>query len=433
MEKRAKALILLAALVAGGLGWFLGEYALYGRRWALATGNPHLSRGLVVDANGVVLRQVGRGYPADEALRRAVVHWVGDPAGRVHTPVLRHYEGRMTVYHPVTGLYAFSESVMELTLRHRVQMAARDAMEGRRGTVAVYNYETGEILCAVSAPDFDPGGEGQAREGQYLNRFLQGQYTPGSIFKTVTAGAALAHLPDILEQRFHCSGKATYGNGTVTCEKAHGELDLYGAMAQSCNCAFARIAQQLGAGRLLDFVDQCGITKPIAFDGATSAPGRVRTDGSEVALAWSGIGQHEDLVNPARFLAFMGAIARGGAGIDPYIVGKITRDGKTVYRGKGEESARILSADVAGQLQKLLRNNVKTKYGDQHFSGLTLCAKTGTAQTGREQPNAMLAGFVCDERLPVAFFVAVEEGGYGAKTCIPIVSRVLSACLAEKE
>jgi peptidoglycan glycosyltransferase len=77
-----------------------------------------------------------------------------------------------------------------------------------------------------------------------------------------------------------------------------------------------------------------------------------------------------------------------------------------------------------------MRGNVTNKYGDEHFHGLAVCAKTGTAEVGGDQkPNAMLAGFVEDSKYPLAFIVCVEDGGYGADVCIPIASRVLKACM----
>ena len=78
-----------------------------------------------------------------------------------------------------------------------------------------------------------------------------------------------------------------------------------------------------------------------------------------------------------------------------------------------------------------MRNNVKTVYGDGNFGGLPVCAKSGTSQLGGDQKsNAMFAGFVDSEQYPLAFIVVVENGGYGSHTCVPVISKVLSACKA---
>lgn len=76
-----------------------------------------------------------------------------------------------------------------------------------------------------------------------------------------------------------------------------------------------------------------------------------------------------------------------------------------------------------------MRNNVINSYGDENFAGLTVCAKSGTAELGDGRTsNAMFAGFCLDEAYPLAFFAAVEQGGYGGHTCVPIISQVLEVC-----
>ena len=73
-------------------------------------------------------------------------------------------------------------------------------------------------------------------------------------------------------------------------------------------------------------------------------------------------------------------------------------------------------------------------YGSDKFPGLTVCGKSGTSQLGGDQKsNAMFAGFVTDAEYPLAFIAVVENGGYGASTCIPVLSKVLAACKTEMD
>ena len=89
----------------------------------------------------------------------------------------------------------------------------------------------------------------------------------------------------------------------------------------------------------------------------------------------------------------------------------------------------MLFRSVAKTLTQYLENNVKSIYGAGNFPGLTVCAKSGTSQLGGgKTSNAMFAGFVADEAYPLAFIVVVENGGYGANTCVPVISRVLAEC-----
>ena len=79
-----------------------------------------------------------------------------------------------------------------------------------------------------------------------------------------------------------------------------------------------------------------------------------------------------------------------------------------------------------------MQNNVEVKYGTENFPGLTVCAKSGTGEVGGgKKPNAMFTGFLIDEEYPLAFIVTIEEGGYGTQTCVPVISRILDACVAE--
>ena len=237
-------------------------------------------------------------------------------------------------------------------------------------------------------------------------------------------------LPDIEERTFWCDGSYAIGNDEITCEAAHGNQSFQAAFRNSCNCAFGQIAMEIGPEQMAYYAKAFGITDGVSFDGITSAAGNY-TAGSDANLAWSGIGQYKDQVNPCAFLTFMGAIAAEGKGVSPYLVEKITVGNSATYEADTEPRERIMSEDTAKIVAQYLRLNVSQRYGDGNFPGLAVCAKTGTGEVGEGiKPNAMLAGFVQDEEYPLAFIVFVENAGYGASVCIPIASRVLEACKA---
>ena len=90
-----------------------------------------------------------------------------------------------------------------------------------------------------------------------------------------------------------------------------------------------------------------------------------------------------------------------------------------------------MKESTAQKLQEYLRNDVRIIYGDGNFPGLSVCAKSGTSQLGGgKRSNAMFTGFVMDEEYPLAFIVVVENGGYGASACVPVISQVLRTCKA---
>ena len=445
---RARILLILILVLALGTSFFVGEYFIKSGDWILFAGSPHIYNaanigcGTITDRDGMLLLDMTdeRTYTENVQLRSAIIHWLGDRRGNISAPALAHYAKAIAGFDKINGLYAYGGTggVVKTTFSAKVQMAALEAMGDYTGTVAVYNYKTGELICAVSTPNFDPDNPPEITdapefEGIYLNRFTQTTYTPGSIFKIVTAAAALETIPDIMNRTYTCTGLLEFGDDRVTCEKAHGTLTFKEAFARSCNCAFARIANQVGGDVLQRYAEQFRITEGVEFDGIKTAAGSLNAAGQmPVNVAWSGIGQFEDLVNPCRFLAFLGAIANDGVEITPHFVDKITVGGQTTYQASEASAGRIMSSKTAQVLQEFLRNNVENYYGDDSFPGLKVCAKSGTAEVGGDKkPNAMFTGFVADENLPLAFIVAVEDGGYGRQVCTPIIAKILAECKSE--
>ena len=450
VAQRAWALAALLILLVGGLGFFVAEYAAKASDWVSHTGSPHLSAssgmsaGTVVDRSGVTLLTMGggTGYAESAAVRKSTIHWLGDREGKILAPVVAEYTDEMSSYDIVGGLYSFSDDPgrIELTLSASLQETALKAMGDNQGVIAVYNYQTGEVLCAVTTPTYDPDdppklteeelNSNEAYDGLYWNRFTRSTYSPGSIFKVATTAAALESISDIQEQTFQCTGRVEYGPDAVTCEKAHGNVTLKQALAKSCNCAFAQIAQQLGRNKLEKYMEQFGVAKSLSFDGVSTRAGNFDLKGAaEVEMAWAAIGQYTDLINPAGYMTFLGTIAGGGTAAEPHLVSRVLRGEKTVYEARTNMTSRTMSAETAEILTDLMANNVEVSYGSRNFPGLTVCAKSGTAEVGGgKEPNATFAGFCMDKDYPLAFMVVVEDAGSGAKNCVPIIAEVLAAC-----
>ncbi len=436
IASRASALFFLIFLLTGGFALFLGEFFANAGSWAIAPGSPHVYAGgnsVVVDRDGNLLLHMNaeRIYSKSQALRMATVHWLGDRYGSIFAPILPNYANAISGFDPIHGVYRYGNAggVAKLTLSARMQIAALQAMGDYSGTVAVYNYKTGELLCAVTTPTYDPDNlPDSTPEGLYMNRFTQSKYIPGSIFKVVTLAAALEDDPAVAEQTFTCNGSYAIGAEEITCENPHGRQTLKEAFCNSCNCAFARLALRLGGQKLEYYVEKFGITKAVSFDGVTTAEGNFRaSDAAELNVAWSGVGQYLDQVNPCAFLVFLGAIGNGGKVTMPYLVESIAVQNDTTYKATPNQGEQILSENTATILQTYLQNNVTVKYGAENFPGITVGAKTGTAEVGGgKRPNAMLAGFVADADLPLAFVVCVEDAGYGRAVCIPIIAKILA-------
>ena len=448
IARRASVLVVLLLLLAAGTVFFMGEYLSSSNDWIVFSGSPHvyngnqISVGMITDSTGGMLADLrdGRAYCDNELVRKSVLHWVGDRRGNVSVPFVQHYTTELMGYDAFNGVYTYGDTygTINLTLSAKVQAAVLEAMGDRVGTVAVYNYKTGQLLCAVSTPTFDPENVPDieadttgAYTGVYMNRFIQSKYIPGSIFKIVTLAAALETVPGIQGQTFTCTGSYIIQNGDITCERAHGTLSLKDAFSNSCNCAFAQIVEQIGSEKLERYVELFGITKSVSFDGLTTASGNFEAVGSTAEqIAWSGIGQHKDQINPCAFLRFVGAVAGGGVGAEPYVVESISVGDRETYTATTRETERLISKSTAEILREFMANNVETKYGADKFSITSVCAKSGTGEVGGgKAPNALFTGFIDDPQYPYAFIAVIEEGGYGSQTCIPILNEALMACV----
>ena len=160
VTKRVWIVVLLILVLVGGMTMFLMEYAMGADKWVSFQGSPHvysqnnLGTGIVYDRDGKLLLDASgeRTYAADAAVRKATVHWLGDRKGNIRAASLARYAGALAGFDLVNGIYAETDApgTARLTLSARVQKTALEALDGRRGTVAVYNYQTGEILCAVT-------------------------------------------------------------------------------------------------------------------------------------------------------------------------------------------------------------------------------------------------------------------------------------------
>ena len=448
IAKRTWFALILACILLFGVLSFAIRYFLYAERWVSFTGSPHvytngkLDTGEIVDRSGEVLYTSARDrtYADSAALRRATLHLIGDKAGNIPPRILRAYASKLFGYDKLNGTAAMETSggELRLTVSAQVQAVAIQAMNGRKGAVGVYNYKTGELLCAVSSPSFDQldppdpihDNEDGRWDGVYIYRFFHASYTPGSIFKLTTLAAALEQDPKLTEETFHCEGELVVNGERITCPKAHGELSLKEALANSCNCSFAQIALKTGKDALTEKAGAIGIEENLKFDGITTVKGHFDLSGADDnALAWAGIGQYTNLINPCQYMVYMGAIAEGGTAAMPYLVESARCGGRETYRVTPERTEPMISREAAATLREYMRWNVQKMYGAAELPGLEVCAKSGTAEVGADANTATFAGFIDSEDYPLAFIVVVEQGGSGSRTCAPIAHDVLQACV----
>ena len=444
IEKRALLCLILAGALLLGSAVFVFRFVLNGGSWAsylpVFSGQP--ASGRVLDRDGDVLTWVdesgARRWYDSATVRAATLHAVGDAQGRIGTGALVAFADRLSGYNLLTGSYSplGQGNDLYLTIDARYNYIAYQALNGRKGAVGVYNYKTGEVVCMVSAPSFDPANppdiqDGDERyDGVYLNRFLSGTFPPGSVYKTVTLAAAIENIPDLYDRTWTCTGSTTVGDGTVTCPHAHGEQDIYSALSNSCNGVFALLAAELGEDTLARYTQQAGLTSSYSVNGLNTAAGSFDLDGlSANELGWAGVGQYNDLVNPCALMVYMGAVANGGKAAVPELILKTENAlGLPSLPTFTRHTKRLVASDTADALADMMGRNVTEQYGASRFPNMDICAKSGTAEVGGgKAPHAWFAGFLRNEDAPYAFVVLVENGGSGADVAGSIAAQVLDA------
>lgn len=446
IENRAVLCRILALFLALGLCLFVGKLLLHGGSWASSAFNRHLynssgqlAEGTVLDRDGDVLSTVENGkrtYYKNADVRKATLHAVGDLQGNIGTGALNAFADRLTGYDLLNGAYSASQgSDLYLTIDARYNYEAYKALNGHAGTIAVYNYKTGEILCMVSGPSYDPldvPGDIETNDrwkGAYLNRFLTSTFTPGSVFKTVTLMAALEEIPDLEDRVWTCPGSVQIGDETIICSGTHGEQHIADAFANSCNVAFARIAEELGGTVLEQYAKEAGLMDSYSVSGLPTAKGSFALEKATPGqVGWAGVGQNADQVNPCALMVYMGAIANGGRAAKPYLIKKsVNALGLPSPPHLPVKTGKLVTTKTANRITELMANNVEKTYKKDRFPNMEICAKSGTAEVGEgKKPHAWFAGFLKNKEAPYAFVVLVENGGGGASVAGTAAGKVLN-------
>lgn len=436
-ERRAVICLLIAFVLFAGVTLFGYRFVRDGGKWASFYGNSQIytdgriNRGTVTDRDDELLLECSRDgfrYSDSYDVRRSTVHAVGDPGGNIASGAINIFKSQLIGYDLLNGTYDTSKQgkKIRLTIDADANVEAYYALAGRTGLVGVYNWKTGEVLCMVSNPTFDPADtlpDGDDGEGYYFNNFLDGKITPGSTFKLVTAAAVIDNIADRESYSFDCDGENEYNGVDFTDINTHGEVGFRSALAQSCNGAFGELTREVGASAMREYTERAGLTEPVDVNGVKTATGSFDfPDDDNVKLSWAGIGQAEDLVNPCAMMVYMGAIANDGEAIQPTMIKSATFLREITG---GKSLGRYLDKDTARELRSMMKNNVVENYGEENFDGIDIYAKSGTAETGSYYPDAWFVGFTDDPDAPYAFVVWVKEGGYGSEVAAPIARTVI--------
>lgn len=310
----------------------------------------------------------------------------------------------------VRTLAAGSGLGVRLTLDADIQRLCEGVAEKTmtRGCIIVMDTASGEVLASVSRPGFDPDNVAAsiaAQDSSLLNRSFCA-FSAGSVFKVVLAVAAYQNGLDWFTH--DCTGSVELAGQTYRCAKgaAHGELNLRGALAESCNCYFVKLGERLGGTAILKAAKALGFGGPCAVaPGLKTATGELPsaeqlTNAGQQAIF--SFGQGALTVTPIQITAMMNTIADGGVYLPPrFVYGVVDRQNKVVQPVETPEPTRACGAATARVLRKMLKTVVEEGIGSAAKPAeWTAAGKTGTAQTGQfdqsgeELLNYWFSGFV---------------------------------------
>ncbi len=331
------------------------------------------------------------------------------------------------------------------TLDLSLQQAASDALGDNNGAVIVTDVNTGNILCMVSKPDFDPNDiealwenlGSDTESGTLVNRVTQGLYAPGSTFKIFDA---IEFMDEDMSKAnnftYNCVGydnTYTLADGQpIHCYHwtAHGEVDLKKAFAKSCNSAFVNIGNSLDRTSFATLLNTMMFGESLPYDlpSGISSYDLSDTTSTEDVTQLS-IGQGSTLMTPMHLNMVTAAIANGGTIHKDQIIASVkTGTGTVITQTQPEEYRTVMTAEVAAKMREMMRDVVEegtaTKLSSRPYNP---CGKTGSAEivTGQSTSHAWFTGFAPESNPEIAITVIVEGAGSGGVSAVPVARSVM--------
>ena len=286
-----------------------------------------------------------------------------------------------------------------LTIDGRIQSIAEKALGNKRGSVVVMDPWNGEIIAMAAFPRYnlntlnkDYSALSKNLHKPFLNRPIQSVLPPGSVFKIITAIAALEENKIDENTQFACYGSLKVGRSSFRCfpKYGHGLLNVEEAMQYSCNVFFIETAKLLGGSLLKEWADKFGLGNFTDIDLTYERKGNVPTSTSIAQTMNLSIGQGEMLVTPIQVTRMIAMIANGGWYIRPHILQKITDyKGNILLNNKQKPTETIdISEKNLDSIKRSFRRVLTP--GTARNTGLNemrVAGKTGTTQTAREDEN----------------------------------------------
>lgn len=380
----------------------------------------------------------------------------------VHNKTKGRYMDGMYDTLAIPGKALYSSIDMEL------QEYGEKLIHGKKGAIVAIEPSSGEILCLISSPTYDPnllvGGKERARNfarlfydsinQPLLNRALQGLYPPGSTFKLIDA--LIAQNDGLIKRSttFPCHGGYPPMGGRPKCHP-HGAVDLPGSIAVSCNSYYSYVFREItdqkkypiftdGYNHWRDNVKSFGPGTKLGTDLPYDKPGNVpsveyydkvfgKNHWRSNTVVSLGIGQAELLLVPLQMANVVSIVANRGFYYVPHCIKGI---GVEKHLDKNFKTKHFVSVqnqeaylNVIDGMQKCFEGGTATA---SKIPGITACGKTGTAENPHGKDHAVFLAFAPRENPKIAMVCFIENAGFGGTWSAPIVSLMMEKYLTGK-
>ena len=378
-----------------------------------------------------------------DGMRRVIVNSVGREMGRLDEKE------------------AVPGKPIQLTIDYDLQVAAEQSLAGRKGAVVALDPRTGEVLAIASRPAPDPNQFAvrvpreewkrlnEDPDRPLLNRAIQAQLAPGSVFKIIMATAMLESKAIPEDFSVFCTGVTDFYGRAFHCwqKHGHGQVSLHRAVVQSCDVFFYNVGKRLGIDRISYYALQMGLGRKTGIDLPAEESGLIPSEewkqrifhqkwypGETISVS---VGQGAVTATPLQLARAVGGIAMGGIFKQPHLL---------MTTGTPPEQKFSLSEETTEKVTQAMFGVVNeggTAAGVR-LEGVEFCGKTGSAQVisaeglkraGRQRrfsDNAWFVGYAPRRNPEIVVAVLVEEGEHGASAAAPVARDVIKAYYEKK-
>ena len=365
-----------------------------------------------------------------------------------------------------TSLVLTIDQVIQYYLDKGLERAVTD-FDASYGYGIVMDVKTGAILAMSTKPDFDPNEPyevinpkvlesleeiqdeeekkkvlSDARYAQWRNRTISDTYEPGSVFKVVTAAAAIEENLASDDEMFNCAGNIKIADRTYHCHKrdGHGTENFTQALMNSCNPVFVTVGQRLGVEKFFKYFEAFGFAETTGVDlPAEAAPAANVTYHTAnkmgiVELSSSSFGQSFQ-VSPIQMINAVSAIGNGGKLMRPYIVSSMLDENKnTISVTSPKVKRQVISEKTASKVSEMMEAVATSGTAkNAYVAGYRVAGKTGTSQklTSRGKYIASFSGFAPTNDPQIAILIVVDEPSSGVYTGGAVAAPVAAEGLEE--